>query len=329
MVDYVRKVMNPIWYHGHGKKPPFFEGWYIKCISADENQKWAFIPGIFINKDSSKTHAFIQVLDGNSGKAYYHEFSYEQFSAEQNAFDVRIGNSHFQQTSVSFDIKDEIGSISGTLDFNNLTPWPITWTSPGVMGWYGWLPFLECYHGVSSLDHEIEGTLNIYGTEVNFTGGRGYMEKDWGQSFPTGYIWHQTNHFDTVGTSLSASIATVPNVGLQVAGFIVGFWHEKQLYKFTTYNGTKVTHVHVDDNLVDWGLINQKYEIQIKAERAEGGLLLGPEREDMHKRVDETLQSRIDVELYSVKGKSELIFKGTGRNAGLEVVGDLSKILKP
>jgi hypothetical protein len=32
-------------YHGHGKRPPFFEGWYYKLVSADETQRYAVIPG--------------------------------------------------------------------------------------------------------------------------------------------------------------------------------------------------------------------------------------------------------------------------------------------
>ena len=37
-------------------------------------------------------------------------------------------------------------------------------------------------------------------------GGRGYIEKDWGQAFPRAWIWTQSNHFgaDAPGTSLTA-----------------------------------------------------------------------------------------------------------------------------
>ena len=150
--------MNPVWYHGHKKKAPFFEGWYYKCISADEQHKWAFIPGIFVNRDADKTHAFIQVLDGVQGTACYHRFPVEDFQAKQQAFDVRIGASRFQLDQIHFDLADEQGSITGELYFKNGQPWHISLTSPGVMGWYGWLPFLECYHGVNSFDHEIEGS---------------------------------------------------------------------------------------------------------------------------------------------------------------------------
>ena len=52
------------------------------------------------------------------------------------------------------------------------------------MGWFGWLPIMECYHGVVSLDHAIEGQITMDGNAINLTGGRGYMEKTGGAPFP-------------------------------------------------------------------------------------------------------------------------------------------------
>ncbi|MEM9950985.1 MAG: tocopherol cyclase family protein [Chloroflexota bacterium] len=326
MFDYIRKVMNPVWYHGHNKQAPFFEGWYFKCVSADERHKWAFIPGIFKNRDTDKSHSFIQVLNGNTGTANYHRFSHDAFRAREMAFDVHVGNSHFQLDEIHFDIDDEIGAISGSLRFQNQHPWTKTVFAPGVMGPFAWLPFLECYHGICSLDHTIEGTLTIYGEEIDFTDGRGYIEKDWGQSFPTGYVWQQSNHFETEGTSLTASFATVPNVGRTFAGFIVGVWHEETLYPFTTYNMSKIEYMQVTDDVVRWALSNRKHRLEVEATRAEGGLLLGPERADMHMRVDETLKSTIQARL-TKRSNNSVIFEGCGRNAALEVVGDLSMIV--
>lgn len=326
MFNYIQRVMNPVWYHGHRKKPPFFEGWYFKCVTADENQKWAFIPGIFKNEEADKSHAFVQVLDGNTGSAYYHRYSANEFLAEEMAFDVQLGENHFQIDHIQFDIDDSLGKITGELQFQNQHPWETSIFSPGVMGPFAWLPFLECYHGICSLDHTIEGIINIYGDEIDFSGGRGYIEKDWGQSFPTGYIWQQSNHFDSIGTSLTASFATVPNVGRTFAGFIVGLWHEGQLYPFATYTGAKIEYIRVTDEKVNWALRNKKYRLEVEATRADGGLLLGPQRENMHMRVDETLKSTIQVRLIEHSSK-HVIFDGIGRNGALEVVGDLSMIV--
>lgn len=326
MVNYVQRVLNPAWYHGHGAKPPYFEGWYFKVVNADETQRWAFIPGVHINEDKQKTHTFIQVLNGSTAESYYHVLP--TFEAQENTFDVRLEDNYFREDRILFNLDDEIGAISGELTFHNLKPWPINITSPGYMGRFAWLPFLETYHGVLSFDHEIQGSLNLYGVNVDFTGGRGYIEKDWGKAFPDGYIWQQSNHFDTVGTSFTGSIAVVPNIGRTFTGFGIGLWHEGQLLSFTTYNGAKIDTVEVSHDSVTWAIYNRDYELRVVTERAEGGLLKGPEREDMLKRVDETMKATMKVEVYELFGpRKSLIFKETGRNAGLEVVGDMTRIL--
>jgi succinate dehydrogenase/fumarate reductase flavoprotein subunit len=48
----------------------------------------------------------------------------------------------------------------------------------GTMGWYAFVPAMECYHGVLSFDHLLEGGLELNGQYIDYTGGRGYIEKD-------------------------------------------------------------------------------------------------------------------------------------------------------
>ena len=48
------------------------------------------------------------------------------------------------------------------------------------MGWYRFVPFMECFHGVVSLNHELEGDFLIENQVFSFDGGKGYIEKDWG-----------------------------------------------------------------------------------------------------------------------------------------------------
>jgi hypothetical protein len=54
----LRSILIPGVYHGLNKKPPFFEGWYYKLISADERNKVAIIPGVILGQDA---HAFAGV----------------------------------------------------------------------------------------------------------------------------------------------------------------------------------------------------------------------------------------------------------------------------
>jgi tocopherol cyclase len=326
---YLRATMNPAWYHGHGRRGPFFEGWYFKCIDATTAHKWAIIPGVFLGKDP---HAFIQVLDGSGVRAWYHRYPLEAFWAAPASFAVHVGASRFSDRMIELRIDKPEQSIHGRLTFAQPRPWPVTLRSPGIMGWYAWVPTMECYHGVLSFDHAIQGALEIDGETAVFDDGRGYIEKDWGHSFPSAWIWMQTNHFAQPGTSLTASIAMIPWQFTRFRGFIVGLWHEARLYRFATYTGAETVELAVTDQEVRWVLRGKitgaAHELRLRAVRAEAGVLAGPSTVDMGKRVAESLTGVVHVELVQREGGGErLIFAGAGRHAGLEVTNVREELL--
>jgi tocopherol cyclase len=325
MRRYIYETLHPEIYHGYGKKSPYFEGWYYKLISADERTRYAVIPGVFYGQNDKKDHAFVQVLDGMTGKATYHEYPVGDFWADEEVFDVRVGPNRFRRDCLALDIDDELRSVYGELRLGEGHAWPVSIREPGVMGWYAWLPFMECYHGILSFDHGITGSLAVDGQRLDFTGGRGYMEKDWGQAFPEAYVWHQSNHFDTPHTSLVASIALIPSVGRTFAGFLAGFYHHRKLYRMTTYTGAQVERLDITDDKVFYTLRDRRYRLAMISERRSGGLLKAPIRTEMHKRVDETMQSTIDVRFSELDGT--LIYEGQGRNAALEVHGKLDDLV--
>lgn len=322
---YLYETLNPDIYHGFNKKPPYFEGWYFKVLSADEQTRYAIIPGIFKGQDGQANESFVQVLDGMTGAATYHSYPVEAFRAHEERFDVWVGDNHFRRDCLSLNIDDEQLTIKGELRLGPGEGWPVRLLEPGVMGWFGWLPFMECYHGIVSFDHTVDGALTVNGERKVFDGGRGYIEKDWGQAFPSAYVWMQTNHFDIPGTSLMTSAALIPSLGRTFTGFLLGFYHQGKLVKMATYTGAKIERLEVTDDHVYYTLADKQHRIALNAERKTGGLLKAPVRTEMHKRVDETMQSTINVTLSHLDGR--VIFEGTGRSAALEVHGDIPKLL--
>ncbi len=317
MKQFWQTTMNPSWYHGHGRKPPFFEGWYYKLIDLSTNNKYAIIPGVFL---SQNPHAFIQILNGSNGQSHYHTYPIETFWAANDKFEVHIDSNRFTADTIHLNINQLEKTAQGTIQFVGLSPWPVTVTAPGIMGWYAWVPFMECYHGVVSLDHSIRGSLEFNGNGIDFTGGRGYIEKDWGRSFPSAWIWLQTNHFNHPETSLTGSIAMIPWVRQAFRGFIIGFWHEQQLFRFATYTGAVTEKLTMTDNQIDWVVRDKKFRLEMQTTRGEAGLLKGPTTIDMGKRVAETLNATITVILSRFqRGRPKILFSGIGRHAGLEV----------
>jgi hypothetical protein len=319
----IYSTLHPEIYHGHGRKPPFFEGWYFKLISADEAGRYAIIPGVSL---SGEAHAFVQVLDGRTGRSAYHVYPLTDFWASAKEFEVRIGPNLFTRDRIVLAIDLPEGQVRGELMFRAVTPWPVSATAPGIMGWYAWVPKMECYHGVVSLNHTIVGRLAIDGRDTDFGGGLGYIEKDWGQAFPSAWVWFQTNHFDAANTCITASVAVIPWVRRSFPGFIIGLWHNRLLYRFATYTGARIERLDITDDHVTWTVRSRSYRLEMVATRAEGGLLAGPTRLDMGKRVDETLNATVDVRLSTSAGQT--LFSGRGRHAGLEVHGELERLLR-
>jgi tocopherol cyclase len=319
----LRTMLTPGTYHGLNKKPPFFEGWYYKLVSADEQHKIAIIPGVILGQDA---HAFVQVLEGVSGTAAYHKFPFEQFSATPPHFAITIGENRFDGNGLSLNIDRPEGRIAGDVQLGSLSPWPVTLISPGIMGWYAWVPGMECYHGVLSFDHALQGSIKLNGKSMDFTGGRGYIEKDWGQSFPAAWVWFQSNHFRNASACITASVAIIPWRRRSFRGFIAGFWLEGELHRFATYNGAKIESLHIHDDHVDWVLRNRRSRLCLTARRVQGGLLRGPTRLDMGQRVLETLNATVEVRLETLQGAT--VFEGIGAHTGLEVMGDLPRLLQ-
>ncbi len=319
-----RAIWNPDMYHGWGRKENYFEGWYVKIVDNTEGYAFAFIPGIAMGKNG-ESHAFIQVLDGKNCTSEYLRFDSSDFLPDDNRFSVQIAENQFS-TNI---LKLNLPNIKGSLTFKNPTPWTKMLGAPGIMGWFSFVPFMECYHGIVSLDHSIQGTLNINGKDVDFTNGRGYIEKDWGVSFPRGWFWMQSNHFfdknllHTEGVSLIASVAHIPFLGTHFVGYIVGFWFQNKLYRFATYTGAKMK-ANLDGNHIELSFKDNRHRLEISATKAGTGNLLAPINGEMTGKVSESLQAVLNVRFYE---NETLIFEGAGRNAGLEAAGAIEELL--
>jgi tocopherol cyclase len=324
--QFFHATMNPDAYHGSGQKPPFFEGWYFKMISRELDKAFTVIPGIYHAREPGKSHAFVQVMDGRTGESSYQTYPTSEFWSADGVFEIRLGPNRFNAFGLSLDIPGSDGA-HGEVRNTGITPWPVTIRSPGIMGSYAWVPGMECYHGVVSLDHRLEGELQIAGQPVDFTGGRGYIEKDWGRSFPEAWIWMQTNSFARPGISLTASIAIIPWLRRAFNGFIVGLWMDGRLYRFATYTGAKVDRLAIGDDRIDWVISDRKYQLEMVARRVEGGILRAPSIIEMDRRIAETLNSSVEVRLFHRHGGHlRPLFEDTGRSAGLEAVGEMRRL---
>ena len=286
-------------------------------VSPDERHALAVIPGVALY-DHSDRHAFIQVIDGVRQETSYHKFSTDSFSADRKQFNVQIGANKFSRHEVTLDLPE----LSGKIQFQHSTPLESSIFNPGIMGWYSFVPTMECYHGIVSLHHSLDGRTKGLTGEIDWTGGIGYMEKDWGVSFPRCWIWMHTNHFHDAASpaSLMASVAHIPWKGNYFPGFIVVLYVHGKEYRFATYNGSRMkcrvgeTHVHLQFK-------KGPFQLDINAERGPTATLRSPITGRMTGKVNESLQASIHTVL---KHGNDILWDAVGSSAGLEVAGDTS-----
>ncbi len=318
----LKAIWNPELYHGWGKKKKFFEGWYYKIVSKDQDHAFAFIPGIAMDENGLK-QAFIQILDGKKFNSNYIKFSFDKFKANPLVHDVRIVNNRFKLNSIELDLPN----IKGKLLFKNLTPWSKSFFSPGIMGPFSFLPFMECYHGILSMNHSISGELTINKKRINFDNGRGYTEKDWGHSFPLGYVWMQSNHFSNKNISFKLSVAKIPLRGFSFIGFIAGIYINGNIIEFTTYNFSKLKKCSISKEEVLIEMENNNYKIIVKAIRSKSTKLTAPIQGFMDSRIEESMNSIINLILID-KIENQTIINDNGSSSCIEVAGKYNLLIK-
>jgi tocopherol cyclase len=328
MLKSIRKKLNPSCYQGNNNSR-HFEGWYFKIVDKDQQNLYAIIPGVFIDKNKNDSHSFIQIFDGTNNKTYYNRFPLEDFQSKKYNFNIQINSNSFSSNKMCLDLNSSPLKINGELNFDNLVLWPKTLISPGIMGWYTWVPFMQCYHGIVSLNHSIQGSLTINNQNIDFSNGKGYTEKDWGKSFPEAWIWCQSNHFSTDNACITGSIAIIPWISKPFLGFIFGLWYKNKLYRFTTYNGAKLIHLKVEENKIKSVFEKKNLTLEIIINRSSGGFLQAPTINGMTHQISETMKSTVEITLsQKSNNKSETLFKDTGLYAGFEIAGDVKRLVQ-
>jgi len=318
----LRTLYRPEVFQGDLNGSKYFEGWYFKHVSAGQDQVIAVIPGISL---AGKKHSFIQIIDGTSGLTRYLEFPLSDFSATRDKLDISIGKNRFSPDSIELDINQDETILKGSLRYSGRVQWPGSLIAPGIMGWYSFVPRMECYHGVVSLDHSIEGIIDFQGRTIDFNQGRGYIEKDWGTSMPESWIWLHANTFETQGTSVMVSVAKIPWQGRFFIGFLCFVLINGRIYKFMTYNNSRIRKLSLKEEQLELVLENRNHTLRIEGRQKKAGSLKAPVHGLMERHIKESIDSDIFISLQTTSG--EILYEGNARKAGLELVGNMDELI--
>lgn len=317
-------VFKPEIFQGNLTWKQYFEGWYFKHVSKNLESVYSFIPGISLNPENP--HAFIQIINGLTGQTQYVEYPVSAFSYNEDSFSVQIGESVFTADSMLLNINSPLIRVEGRLSFTGSVKYPTSMFSPGIMGWYSFVPYMECKHGVVSVTHRIDGSLSINGQVIDFSGGRGYIEKDWGKSFPEAWIWLQSNNFENSDACIMLSIAKIPWLGSYFTGFLGFLYSGGIFYPFSTYNKSKITALGTTGEKLNIEITGRKHLLKIAAVSNKPGTLLAPKSGSMSRRIKESVDSELEVILSDLHGN--VLFHNKAQRSGLEVIEGIFEIVK-
>ncbi|MGL5750594.1 MAG: tocopherol cyclase family protein [Paraclostridium sp.] len=325
----MNKIQKPDLYHGANKKSDFFEGWYFKVVDKNNLYKFAFIPGISLGKNLSEHHSFLQIVDSFSIKYNYLKFNKNKFKFNNEDFKVSVNSNEFSLDKIGLNLEYEDKSIKGTLNFENIVKWKDSIVNPGSMGFYNYLKFMECYSQVCALNGDIVGELEIDGKTVDFTGGKVYIEKNWGKSFPKSWVWIQSNSFKDSTVSVTCSLATIPFPIKDFRGFLIGVTIGDVFLSFTTINRSTLNLKSIGEDIeLEVYRNDLKLILKTHTNKKDFVLCMGPKDGNMIPLVNETLNGKVEMVLINTK-TNKVIFKGIGYSTGVEYGGELIDVLNP
>lgn len=309
--------MKDFSFQGNLKKCKYFEGWYYKNTTIDKECSISIIPGISLNKDDS--HAFIQVIETKNQKSYYFRYSLDLVSFNKNPFCIKIDNNFFYDDYIDLNIKNNKLELSGFLYYSDITPIKKSLYSPTIMGPFSYFK-MQCNHSIHSLHHYIDGILYLNGEIIDFEDGIGYIEKDYGTSFPSDYLWIQSNHltnpiYNSKKISLFFSLANIPVLFSHFKGFIAIILIDSKEYKFTSYNASKLNIIDLKEGKYKFVLKKGINRLVIEVEPKTQIPLIAPSKGEMVDEVYESLDSVCHVKLYK---RNKIIFKEDMCSVGYE-----------
>lgn len=291
-----------------------FEGWYFKVV--DPKISLAIIVGI--SKTIEKSCAFIQTLDTYTNQSQMIEYSLKDFQWGQEPFFIRIKNNLFTKEQLVLELVDGAIIIKGNLKNSQYTKLSSNPYAPTVMGPFHYLPFLECNHAIISLHHHVWGHLTINQQKFQIDGD-GYIEKDWGRSFPQEYLWLQSNSCKEKDAHIFLSVAKIPMLSCHFQGLIMNLLVDQQQLKVATYYGAYLKDAFTKDGYHYIIIKQSPYTFYFKIKSRNKLALKAPQFGKMSGYVEETLSALAVLLVYK---KDKQLAKYNFVNCGFELYGD-------
>ena len=285
---------------------PYFKGWYWKHQNP-HGQTLALIPAFHVDSGGRRT-ASLQVI--SKDQTWWRDYPEEHLQISRRLLQSQLGPSSVSSQGISLHIQRDGLSLCGALRYG-----PFTVLRSDIMGPFRLFSGMQCSHGVISMGHSLEGTLELNGERLDFSDGIGYIETDRGRSFPRAYLWTQCVWGGPEYGSLMLAVATIP---LPVGGFtgcICSVFYHGQEYRLATYRGAGIEAWSPSRAVIRQG----KYRLEAELLHEQSQPLRAPVEGRMERTIHESLCAEVRYRFW--RGK-DLLFQRTDPTASFEYASE-------
>ena len=209
------------------------------------------------------------------------------------------------------ELRIDYPEVQGCVRYGKLLP-----LHSHIMGPFHFLP-MQCNHEVISMRHTIQGSFKVHGKRIDLNDGIGYIEGDYGRSFPKEYLWLHCNDFSD-DLSVMVSVADIPFCGIHFTGCICAITFRGKEYRLATYYGVRI-HAANEKKVI---LTQGKYRLDILISNADSYPLRSPINGKMINTIHE---SSCPKAKFRFTERDEVIFQTMSTHCSFECNIDINR----
>jgi tocopherol cyclase len=283
----IRKT-KPSDLRGNFDRKKYFEGWFHKIYSQEHRASFVIIYG-YTTGDTPAKFGFIQVhLPNQEPRILY--FDRSEVSCDPNQHRVCMGVNELSLERMKIRTEELI------IDLHFGKNDPIR-TVKNSMGYHYFIPNLPCYHAVCNLSHTVSGEIRTTNDQFSFKAETGYLEKNWGTSFPENYQWLHAIAPNDPATSLLFSQAEIGWFGNQFQRHVGYIRIKNEVVDFRRLKDVSIRSEQVESNKQRIHIRSRELDLEITIITDQQVFLLGPEDGTLRRNIGHYADAQVELRI--------------------------------
>ena len=293
---------------GNFERNKYFEGWFQKVYSKEHNVPFILIYGYATN-NSADNFGFLQVLLPNqTPEIIYFPKNEVSCDIEQHIF--RMGKNLLTLELIRINTH----GLSIDLNLKNVNPMR---TFKNSMGYTYFIPNLPCYHSVLNTAQNVSGEIQHNGVCYTLNNAMGYLEKNWGTTFPESYFWVHAVDPNNPRISLLFSRAKIVWLGKTYVKHVGYLCLDGQQIELRDLNNFKVSINNISPENRIIHIRSASVQLDLSLEYGREVEFNGPEDGALSRLIQHRTDAKIDVLLTYENRKHQFQMVGNFEDIGL------------